>query len=1712
MTDTLTVQSVDGTDSEAITVTITGANDGATISGTATGSLTEDGATTVASGTLSVSDVDTGEAAFRTPASLAGTYGTFTFNATTGAWTYELDNSKASVQALKDGVTVTDTLTVQSVDGTDSEAITVTITGANDAPVASSTSFTTLEDQPKILTLIDFGNYADDEGSALAAVQITSLASDGSLQFNAGTLSSPVWQSVTLNQQFSSEDIAAGKLRFAPDANENGNNYASFAFKVSDGSAWSQDSYTSTVSVTPVNDPVYANISLVGSSSQVESSQSAFTFVVRLTDSNGQPAVVDAGKSLTVTLNWSGTALPADLASSLPTQIMIGQNTSSTQFIVNVADDFSRESSETLVATLTSVTDANNAFDVVSVGNNSTVTATIVDETVNDDVSVPESYDDNDVVTIKLISVDVDGNIINGGTANSALEGQSAYYKTIAVDMNGNEIAGVTGSVNIQYTNITTTATDYTVSSNTVQLGTVFSVLAKSDGSNETTSETLKVSLVDGSFTAASGYEGVSYAGEVVTTIADRLSVSSVEVNEESGGFAVFTVGVSSLAAGRPVDLSLGAGTAAAGSDYSSTIQYSLNGGATWTTGSRFWVPTGGVSALVRVEIIDDVLADSGETFTLSASYTTTGGTTYSSTGQAVILDSTSNDNAGAGDLTDNDAAFTLKLVAVDANDQVLGMANSVSEFGGVAYFKVLAYDQSGQILATQPSGTTIVAVGSQTDTATPGSDYRAEFRKEVIIGERFSVTAIDDAQPDVNEFFTTSLIPGSYSDSDAYESISYSSQPVVTTVVDNDNNPAVPDALPYELSIVEGGSGGGGSGSVADVNTNLILMIDVSGSMTTTEGGISRLQYAKNATISLLDAYDAIGNVSVQIIKFSSSATNVTNGVWVTADQAKALVLGLTASGYTNYDRVLDKAMTIKFDASGAQTTNVSNVSYFFSDGNPTEDSAGKRNTSFSLDPDSSSYQSQDIGIQAGEAWAWQNYLNANQVVSHAYGIGNSNLNIGYLEPVAWNGGTASDISAIRVNDLSQFESTLTDNISPPTPIFYNLIDQSGSEPGPDGWPLSGQKLVSVTYNGQTYTFVDATTPVTIETSSGDITIQGNGNYSFTPVAGDFSEDVVSEVTFVVQDRNGDTDSSVLTLRVNDKSDVTTVNDVNVATVNVVPGEPITTTLFNGFEGFSLGSGNNYTDMGTNYNQNVLTNDSRWASTTINGNTRDGSIVTSGGDDSLRIIDADGNSSGSGRIAAVATSSINIDTVSGSTKIAFDVEGVTNFSGSDAFYWKILKADANGSFVNGTFIYQSPTNLNTTGTYEYTFNETSSDKYRVVFYVRETNSDKVDAIINVDNIRVIQPNPVDTVQLIAATGNVLANDTTGSEVFTPSVQILNPSTGSLDNPGAAGTTIQGQYGTLFIKSDGSYSYTPTGTSSIGQTESFTYRVSQPDGDYSESQLTITVAGDVSHMSGTSSADVLNGTADADALYGGAGNDTISGGLGNDYLMGEAGDDQLSGGGGDDQLIGGDGKDVLIGGAGVDKLTGGAGADTFKIEALSDLTPAGSNKETITDFNFAEGDKVDFGALLSNPSLVKSNTIQINASDASASKSLMKIVDGSTTYELLVDNAAVATSADGYKELDSQSLLGLSGANSTSGSWTDVVNVTGTYKGFSDLQAPGANEWTLKVLTDGVQVQVDEETKQVEFIKNGQATEASVQITTGDGMTHEISNVDKITW
>ena len=94
MNDTVTVTAIDGTTHDII-ITITGTNDAAVIAGVDTGGVTEDGGVAeVVSGTLTISDIDTGEELF-TAGGAAGTYGSLTIDAN-GNWTYTLDNANAS--------------------------------------------------------------------------------------------------------------------------------------------------------------------------------------------------------------------------------------------------------------------------------------------------------------------------------------------------------------------------------------------------------------------------------------------------------------------------------------------------------------------------------------------------------------------------------------------------------------------------------------------------------------------------------------------------------------------------------------------------------------------------------------------------------------------------------------------------------------------------------------------------------------------------------------------------------------------------------------------------------------------------------------------------------------------------------------------------------------------------------------------------------------------------------------------------------------------------------------------------------------------------------------------------------------------------------------------------------------------------------------------------------------------------------------------------------------------------------------------------------------------------------------------------------------------------------------------------------------------------------------------------------------------------------
>lgn len=182
-TDTFTVASNDGT-TKQITFTIHGVNDAAVIGTATVRDVTEDATQPflTASGTISISDADQGEAAFKTAVtSTAGNLGTLTL-ASNGAYTYSVANSAA--RYLGTGETKTDTFTVTSLDGTKKQ-LSFTIHGANDAAVIGAPTVADVTEdatQPVLYALGSISISDADRGEAAFMLGVVSAAG------NLGTL------------------------------------------------------------------------------------------------------------------------------------------------------------------------------------------------------------------------------------------------------------------------------------------------------------------------------------------------------------------------------------------------------------------------------------------------------------------------------------------------------------------------------------------------------------------------------------------------------------------------------------------------------------------------------------------------------------------------------------------------------------------------------------------------------------------------------------------------------------------------------------------------------------------------------------------------------------------------------------------------------------------------------------------------------------------------------------------------------------------------------------------------------------------------------------------------------------------------------------------------------------------------------------------------------------------------------------------------------------------------------------------------------------------------------------------------------------------------------------------------------------------------------------------------------------------------------------
>ena len=123
--------------------------------------------------------------------------------------------------------------------------MTIDVNAVNDAPTAADRTVTTDENTAYAFDASDFGFTDTDTDDELASVRVVTLPGSGTLAVSGSAVSA--------DQEVAASDLG-GNLTYTPAEDEHGSGYASFTFRVSDGTDESAADYTMTIDVTPVND------------------------------------------------------------------------------------------------------------------------------------------------------------------------------------------------------------------------------------------------------------------------------------------------------------------------------------------------------------------------------------------------------------------------------------------------------------------------------------------------------------------------------------------------------------------------------------------------------------------------------------------------------------------------------------------------------------------------------------------------------------------------------------------------------------------------------------------------------------------------------------------------------------------------------------------------------------------------------------------------------------------------------------------------------------------------------------------------------------------------------------------------------------------------------------------------------------------------------------------------------------------------------------------------------------------------------------------------------------------------------------------------------------------------------------------------------------------------------------------------------------------
>ncbi|WP_239499333.1 retention module-containing protein [Pseudomonas putida] len=895
---------------------------------------------------------------------------------------------------------------------------------------------------------------------------------------------------------------------------------------------------------------------------------------------------------------------------------------------------------------------------------------------------------------------------------------------------------------------------------------------------------------------------------------------------------------------------------------------------------------------------------------------------------------------AGATDtftytVRDADGDESTTTITINVSDSSI---KAVTDTDVTVYEKALDLSKDGQDLAagtvtgSEPGSTAETSSGTLVGSVTGGSGaitYTLVGSATGTYGQillnpngtyTYTLTSAPKTSPNANDGPNTLTETFTYKATDALGNSTTST--IVVNIVDD-----VPKAAGAERSV-----------AAVEIDTNLLLVIDVSGSMADASGvpGLSRLELAKQAISALLDKYDDLGDVKVQIVTFSSNATDKTS-IWVDIATAKSIVAGLSAGGGTNYDAAVDMAQTA-FNTSG-KLTGAQNVGYFFSDGKPNEGSIG-----------------------GGDEADWKEFLTDNQIKNYAIGLG-TGVSSGDLNPLAYDGtGTGTNTNAVIVTDLGQLNSVLSGTVIG-APVTGSLLE--GGSFGADGGFVK-----TITVDGTTYTYdpkgnsnqgslgfsggvnhgtfntVDNTLSIATNNKGTLVVNLDTGEYSY--ISQKATSVVVTEnIGFTLSDNDGDLASSTLVVKVVPNaapvavddhiitnilsSNIAVAGDVLLANDSDADGDPMKaspTTFNTGWASKAAdftGSGAiDFSGSGAKPSNQELANVR--ASFAANAATMTALLVISGYLGPVTAANTNDEDKITVNLKQGETLNLDHNLDAGHITMEYSVnggawipigDGQTITAASDGVYQihiTNITDPGGGGGAGNKESYELTMKLNYAGAHDIT------PDYHGTYTTSDDHGGSANANVTIsyqDGHTLTGTSGDDT--LVAGDGNNILNGGDGND-------ILMAGNGNNELHGGAGNDL------LF--------------SGLGN-DLLDGGAGNDTASYAHATAGVTVNLGVSGAQNTLGAgtDTLTGI---ENLVGSNFNDNLTGDNNSNIITGGLGNDVLNGGGGDD---------FLIGGLGNNTLTGGSGADTFQ------WLKGNSGHDVITDFTPGT-DKLDLSQLL----------------------------------------------------------------------------------------------------------------------------------------------------